>query len=144
MRDDILAEPPHRALAPLDRRRPIATLLQRDVAVREMVIGRFALEFHPRRGDELPSLHATFEGGGEGDEVRGVGGEMLVFERVVEVGARGAVSVPVVVVEVVGAGFGGGVVQVDADAGVVGFWGRELFGCFVGGRGRGAGGFLGY
>ena len=102
------------AVRPLDRRRAIATLLQRDIPVRGMVIGSLALELDPGRRDDGPALDPALETRRQRDEMAGLGRQFDALERVIEVGPRGAVAVPVVVVEEVGARLGRFVVQVDA------------------------------
>lgn len=99
---------------PLDSRRAIATLLQRDIPVRRMVIGSLALEFDPGRRNDGTALDPALETRRQRDEMAGLGRQFDALERVIEVGPRGAVAVPVVVVEEVGARLVRFVVQVDA------------------------------
>ena len=67
-----------------------------------VVAGGGDLEFGPRGGELGAALDAAFEGCGEADEEGAVGVDFDDGVRVVEVGACGAVAVPVVVVEGVG------------------------------------------
>lgn len=82
-----------------DRGRAVAALLQGDVPVCAAVVVGADLEFDPGGGELGAALDAAFKGGGEGDEegVVGVDGGDGVWA--IEVGACGAVAVPVVVVE---------------------------------------------
>ncbi len=120
MRDDILGETTDGSTSmrctvrPLDSRRAIATLLQRDIPVRRMVIGSLALEFDPGRRNDGTALDPALETRRQRDEMAGLGRQFDALERVIEVGPRGAVAVPVVVVEEVGARLVRFVVQVDA------------------------------
>lgn len=132
MRQHILVEPPA-TMAPIrtcNRRGAIAALLEGDVAVRGMIVGGIQLELGPCGWDEGAALHATFEGGGERDEMGRVGCQVHGCERVVEVRACGAVAVPVVVVEEVGALVPALVMQIDARAvvffGIVRFGGGDV------------------
>jgi hypothetical protein len=68
------------------------------------VIRGFELKFHPSRRDEAAALDTAFEGEGEASEGLVSGGYGDGFERFVEVGAGGAVAVPVVVEKEVGVG----------------------------------------
>lgn len=106
------------------RRRAIASLLQTDIAVRRAIVVGRDLEFRPGGGEEGPALDAALEGFGEGDE-EGVGaGDGDDGVGIVEVGARGAVAVPVVVVE--GVRLGDGAVVAEDDAGPADLGGGDV------------------
>ena len=94
--------------APVRRRNSrcaIAALFDGDISVRSVIVGSIELELHPRGGDLGSPLEAALEGCGEGDEERFRGLHTSGFERVREVCAGGAVAVPEIVVEEVGACF---------------------------------------
>lgn len=92
----------------------IVALLDADVAVRGPVIGRLQLEFGPGGGDEPAALDAAFEAEGEADEGFLLAGYGHGFQGLVEIRARGAVAVPVVVEEEIGVVALGSVVEYDA------------------------------
>lgn len=73
----------------------VAALLEGDVAVGGVVVGGRELEFDPCGWEGGAALDAAFEGGGEGDEGCVVGADGGCFFGVGEVGAGGAVAVPV-------------------------------------------------
>ncbi len=73
----------------------VAALFEGDVAVGGVVVGGGELEFHPGGREGGTALDAAFEGGGEGDEGSGVRADGGGFFRVGEIGAGGAVAVPV-------------------------------------------------
>lgn len=85
-----------------------------------MIITRLELKLNPRGGDQRPALESPLESRGERHEGGFLRGQRDGFERVREVGAGGAVAVPEVVVEEVGAGLGGFVGEDDAGAVVEG------------------------
>lgn len=80
-------------------RGPIAALLETNVPVRGAVVVGGDLELGPGGGELGAALDAALEGFGEGDEGGGVCVEGDDGVWAVEVCARGAVAVPVVVVE---------------------------------------------
>lgn len=92
----------------------IIPLLDADVAMSGPVIRGFELEFHPSRRDSATALDAAFEGEGEAGEGLVSGGYGDGFEGFVEVGAGGAVAVPVVVEKEVGVDVVRAVVEDDA------------------------------
>ena len=79
-----------------DRGGAVAALLEADVAVRRMVVGRGQLEFDPGGWQGGASLDAAFESRREGDEGCGGWADGGGFFGVRKVCAGGAVAVPVV------------------------------------------------
>ena len=115
---------PATAIRTRHRRRPIASLLQTDIAVRRAIVVGRDLEFRPGGGEEGPALDTAFEGFGEGNEEGVVAGDGDDGVGFVEVCARGAVAVPVVVVE--GVGLGDGAVVAKDDAGPADLGGGDV------------------
>ena len=84
-----------------DRRRPIAALLQADVAMSGAIIARTDLELHPRGWKLSATLHAALKAFREADEGTLSGAHVCWVGWLVELCAGSAVAVPEIVVEVV-------------------------------------------
>ena len=117
----------------------VTTLLKADIAVGGVIVAGADLELRPRSREMCAALNTAFEGLRQGDESSGAGAELDRFEGMIEVGAGGAVAVPVVVVEEVLLLLGGFVAEDYAWAavGVAGMGlGNELLYRTVGEMGR--------
>ena len=120
MSDDILREPPNQstsmrcAIGPLDSSSTIATLLERDIPMCRMVVGSFTLELHPRRRDQSPSLYPPLKTRRQRDETACLWSQTDRFKRFIEIGPRGPVAVPVIIIKEVRTRLVRIVVQVDA------------------------------
>lgn len=104
----------------LNGRTAIAALLERDIPMRPTVVGGFTLELHPRRRNQSAALDTPLEGLLQRHETAGLGSELDRFKRLIEIGSRGPVAVPVVVVEEVPTRLVRFVMQVDTHFSLVG------------------------
>lgn len=97
----------------------ITALLQRDITVGSVVVGRADLELYPGGREVLAALDTSLEGLRQGNVSASACLEVNVLERVVEVCASCAVTVPEIVVEEISAVFVGLVGQ--NNTGLLGF-----------------------
>lgn len=74
-------------------------MLEADVAVRCVDVAGVNLELGPSGGNVGAALNATFEALGKRDKGSAAAGKLDGLEWMIEVGARSAVAVPVVVVK---------------------------------------------
>lgn len=119
--EDIVAEAvgPAAAIGGVDQSGAVVALLETDVAVGRVIVAGVQLKLHPCGRKPGAALHAAFERIRERYERSGVRGQTHGAERVVEIGPRSTVSVPVIVVEKISLLFARPVAERDSGAAVV-------------------------